>query len=237
MDEAQESFSRTGRLCRGRRTPPRPTSPTTTSSTSVLARPARPRRAPASSRPARLVPRRGRSPTGRPRGGALRRRARPPGLPRPAPERERPPAGLARQRRDDPQAAGRHRRDLRVLCPAQLEHPPGRPHARSALDGSVRGWARGRAPLPQRADQGRHRLPRGTTEAINLVAASYGGANVGPGDEIILSTIEHHANIVPWQLLAQRTGATIRVIPVNDAARSSSSNTPPCSRGGRRSSR
>ncbi|MFC6046722.1 SufS family cysteine desulfurase, partial [Methylobacterium hispanicum] len=57
---------------------------------------------------------------------------------------------------------------------------------------------------------------RGTTEAINLVAASYGGANVGPGDEIILSTIEHHANIVPWQLLAQRTGATIRVIPVND---------------------
>lgn len=57
---------------------------------------------------------------------------------------------------------------------------------------------------------------RGTTEAINLVAASYGGAHIGPGDEIILSTIEHHANIVPWQLLAQRTGATIRVIPVND---------------------
>ncbi|GBU19648.1 MULTISPECIES: family 2A encapsulin nanocompartment cargo protein cysteine desulfurase [Methylobacterium] len=57
---------------------------------------------------------------------------------------------------------------------------------------------------------------RGTTEAINLVAASYGRANIGPGDEIIVSTIEHHANIVPWQLLAQATGATIRVIPVND---------------------
>jgi cysteine desulfurase / selenocysteine lyase len=57
---------------------------------------------------------------------------------------------------------------------------------------------------------------RGTTEAINLVAASYGGAQIGPGDEIVLSTIEHHANIVPWQLLAQRTGATIRVIPVNE---------------------
>ncbi|WP_267356328.1 family 2A encapsulin nanocompartment cargo protein cysteine desulfurase [Methylobacterium sp. GC_Met_3] len=57
---------------------------------------------------------------------------------------------------------------------------------------------------------------RGTTEAINLVAASFGGANIGPGDEIIVSTIEHHANIVPWQLLAQRTGATLRVIPVND---------------------
>ncbi|MCJ2135323.1 SufS family cysteine desulfurase [Methylobacterium sp. J-026] len=57
---------------------------------------------------------------------------------------------------------------------------------------------------------------RGTTEAINLVANSYGRAHIGPGDEIILSTIEHHANIVPWQLLAQATGATIRVIPVND---------------------
>ena len=57
---------------------------------------------------------------------------------------------------------------------------------------------------------------RGTTEAINLVANSYGRANIGPGDEIIISTIEHHANIVPWQLLTQATGATLRVIPVND---------------------
>ncbi|MGU3537550.1 family 2A encapsulin nanocompartment cargo protein cysteine desulfurase [Methylobacterium sp. A54F] len=57
---------------------------------------------------------------------------------------------------------------------------------------------------------------RGTTEAINLVANSYGRANIGPGDEIVVSTIEHHANIVPWQMLAQATGATLRVIPVND---------------------
>lgn len=57
---------------------------------------------------------------------------------------------------------------------------------------------------------------RGTTEGINLVANSYGRANIGTGDEIIVSAIEHHANIVPWQLLAQATGATIRVIPVND---------------------
>jgi cysteine desulfurase / selenocysteine lyase len=57
---------------------------------------------------------------------------------------------------------------------------------------------------------------RGTTEAINLVANSYGRAQIGPGDEIIVSTIEHHANIVPWQLLTQATGATLRVIPVND---------------------
>jgi cysteine desulfurase/selenocysteine lyase len=57
---------------------------------------------------------------------------------------------------------------------------------------------------------------RGTTEAINLVAQSYGRANIGAGDEILLTTIEHHANIVPWQLLAEQTGAVIRVAPVND---------------------
>ena len=57
---------------------------------------------------------------------------------------------------------------------------------------------------------------RGTTEAINLVAQSYGRQNVGAGDEILLTTIEHHANIVPWQILAEQTGAVIRVAPVND---------------------
>lgn len=55
---------------------------------------------------------------------------------------------------------------------------------------------------------------RGTTEAINLVAATWGNANVKAGDEIILSGLEHHSNIVPWQMLAQRTGATIKIIPV-----------------------
>ncbi|MCH4025791.1 MAG: cysteine desulfurase [Acetobacter fabarum] len=57
---------------------------------------------------------------------------------------------------------------------------------------------------------------RGTTEAINLVAQSYGRANIGPGDEILITTIEHHANIVPWQLLARQTGAALKVAPVND---------------------
>ena len=57
---------------------------------------------------------------------------------------------------------------------------------------------------------------RGTTEAINLVAQSYGRQNIGAGDEIIISELEHHANIVPWQLLAQQVGATVRVIPIND---------------------
>lgn len=57
---------------------------------------------------------------------------------------------------------------------------------------------------------------RGTTEAINLVAKSWGVANVGAGDEIIVSHLEHHANIVPWQQLAAQVGARIRVIPVDD---------------------
>jgi cysteine desulfurase / selenocysteine lyase len=57
---------------------------------------------------------------------------------------------------------------------------------------------------------------RGATEAINLVAQSWGRANIGEGDEIIVSHLEHHANIVPWQLLAAEKGARLRVIPVDD---------------------
>jgi cysteine desulfurase / selenocysteine lyase len=57
---------------------------------------------------------------------------------------------------------------------------------------------------------------RGTTEAINLVAQSYGRKHIGAGDEIIVSELEHHANIVPWQLLAEQVGAALRVIPIND---------------------
>ncbi len=57
---------------------------------------------------------------------------------------------------------------------------------------------------------------RGTTEAINLVAQTYGKKFLQPGDEIVLSTLEHHANIVPWQMIAKEKGAVLRVIPVND---------------------
>jgi cysteine desulfurase/selenocysteine lyase len=57
---------------------------------------------------------------------------------------------------------------------------------------------------------------RGTTEGVNLVASSFGSKFVGKGDEIVLSTLEHHSNIVPWQFLAQRTGAVIKVVPVTD---------------------
>ena len=57
---------------------------------------------------------------------------------------------------------------------------------------------------------------RGTTEAINLVAQTWGRKFLQPGDEIVLSTLEHHANIVPWQLILKETGARLRIIPVND---------------------
>ncbi|MBN1205344.1 MAG: cysteine desulfurase [Myxococcaceae bacterium] len=56
---------------------------------------------------------------------------------------------------------------------------------------------------------------RGTTEAINLVAQSFGRKNVGPGDEVLITELEHHANIVPWQMLCEQQGARLRYIPVD----------------------
>jgi cysteine desulfurase / selenocysteine lyase len=58
---------------------------------------------------------------------------------------------------------------------------------------------------------------RGTTEGINLVASSFGRKFIGRGDEILVSAMEHHSNIVPWQIIAEQTGAVLRVIPMNDA--------------------
>jgi len=58
---------------------------------------------------------------------------------------------------------------------------------------------------------------RGTTEAINLVAQSWGRTNLGAGDEIVITHLEHHANIVPWQMLCEQTGATLRVIPMTSS--------------------
>ena len=57
---------------------------------------------------------------------------------------------------------------------------------------------------------------RGTTEAINLVASSYGRANIGDGDDVIITAMEHHSNIVPWQILCDERGANLKVIPMND---------------------
>ena len=57
---------------------------------------------------------------------------------------------------------------------------------------------------------------RNTTESINLVAYSWGSANIREGDEIVLTVMEHHSNLVPWQLLAQRTGAVLRFLEITD---------------------
>jgi cysteine desulfurase/selenocysteine lyase len=58
---------------------------------------------------------------------------------------------------------------------------------------------------------------RGTTEAVNLVAQTYGRSTLRTGDEILISVMEHHSNIVPWQILCEQTGAVLRVIPISDA--------------------
>ena len=58
----------------------------------------------------------------------------------------------------------------------------------------------------------------GTTDSINLVAAAYGRKFIKAGDEIILTMMEHHSNIVPWQILCEETGATLRIVPINDKA-------------------
>ena len=57
----------------------------------------------------------------------------------------------------------------------------------------------------------------GTTGAINLAARSWGAQNIGQGDEIILSHMEHHSNIVPWKMLCEQTGAVLKIVPVTDA--------------------
>jgi len=66
------------------------------------------------------------------------------------------------------------------------------------------------------ADQKEIIFVRGTTEAINLVAQTYGRKNVGSGDEVLITAMEHHSNIVPWQLLCEEKGAKLRVAPIND---------------------
>ena len=56
----------------------------------------------------------------------------------------------------------------------------------------------------------------GATEGINLVAQTFGRKNVGAGDEVVISAMEHHSNIVPWQMLCEEKGAVLRVVPIND---------------------
>jgi len=69
------------------------------------------------------------------------------------------------------------------------------------------------------ADEGELVWTRGTTEALNLIAYTWGQQNIRAGDEILLSVMDHHSNLVPWQLLAQRTGAKLRFLDIDDQGR------------------
>src|SRR5690606_29596452 len=79
-----------------------------------------------------------------------------------------------------------------------------------AVRGRVRAWLNAR-------DEREIVYTSGTTDSINLVMHGYGRKFIGSGDEIIVSVLEHHSNIVPWQMLAEEKGARIRVVPCNDA--------------------
>jgi len=91
-------------------------------------------------------------------------------------------------------------------------------HATAAYDG-----AREKARRFLGAKEAREVLfVRGTTEGVNLVASSFGHANLKPGDEVLVSAMEHHSNIVPWQLICEERGARLTVIPMNRRGGSSS---------------
>ena len=75
---------------------------------------------------------------------------------------------------------------------------------------------RNRTTLHWRSAQQRNYLVRGATEALNLIAQTYARANLTAGDEILVSELEHHANIVPWQMIAAETGARVIKIPMRD---------------------
>ena len=131
--------------------------------------------------------------------------------------RARQAAGLSRQREHQPEAAGGDRGDRRLLPSRQRQHSSRHAPAERAGDGAVRRRARKKAarsstpPTPHTIV-----LTKGTTDGINLVAQSYGRPMLKPGDEIVLSWLEHHSNIVPWQLVGEQTGAAIKVVPIND---------------------
>ena len=132
-------------------------------------------------------------------------------------EGERQAAGVSRQRGFEPDAAAGDRPLGALPDERAREHP-----SRGALPVGER---RPRNTKPRGARCRRFINAReereviftsGTTDGINLVAHGYGRKFIGAGDEIILTTLEHHSNIVPWQMLAEEKGAKIRVVPIND---------------------
>ena len=110
----------------------------------------------------------------------------------------------------------RDRRPVAVLRAGQFEHSPRRAYfGGRATDAYEKAREKIRAFLGA-ANINEIVFVRGTTEGINFVTQTYGRKFLQPGDEIVLSVLEHHANIVPWQMIAKEKGAHLRVIPVND---------------------
>ena len=125
-------------------------------------------------------------------------------------------AGLSRQRRHHAKAAERHRHDQSLLHATKRQHPSRRVRA-SQIATDLYEEARSKIQRFINAAQSREIIfTRGTSEGINLVAASLAARGLKAGDEVIISAMEHHSNIVPWQIVCEQTGAKLRVIPMND---------------------
>src|SRR5436305_1890536 len=104
-------------------------------------------------------------------------------------------------------------RDRRRAGSEQAGLSQGAPHSRAGCEG-----AREKVRAFLNAEKAQEIVfTRNATEAINLVAYSFGAERVGAGDEIVLSILEHHSNIVPWHFLRERQGAVIKWAPVDDA--------------------
>ena len=127
-------------------------------------------------------------------------------FPDPRGEDLRASAGLSRHRRLGAEAQGRARQDG-LGAPARLrQRPPRPPHARQPRDRSLRGRPRSCGRFLNAARPEEIVFTRSATEAINLVASSFAGPRIGEGDEIVLTIMEHHSNIVPWHFLRERQG-------------------------------
>src|SRR5205085_894251 len=116
---------------------------------------------------------------------------------------------------------GRGRADRRPRAAARHREAPGAAgaRARAAHGGSLMAANEGARERVRRFINARSTreiiFVRGTTEGINLVAQAWARPRLRPGDEILISALEHHANIVPWQLVCEQTGCTLKVAPIN----------------------
>ena len=151
-------------------------------------------------------------------GGRLDPVAHPGRLPDPgAADPFRSAADLSRLGLEQPEAGRGDRRPRHVLPRVQRERPSRDLRDRRAGDGGVRGVARAQvARFIGASDPHQIVFARNATEAINLVAYSWGRRNIGRGDAIVLTEMEHHANLVPWQLLVQEKDGDLEFIPITD---------------------